>query len=122
MHGMSYSREALASCAAAFQQSGKIKLMVPDSERSSPDRISHEMTALRMEGDELVAEVTVLDTPAGKVLDEMLKSGKAVLAPRGPGKRGEDDVVTEFRIDNLSVYPWDLVSPQVNTTIYRGDE
>jgi len=63
---------------------------------------SHQITALRMEGDKVVAEVKCLDTIPGKILQEMLAHGAPTLAPVGKGNVN-DKTISNYSIGSIHV-------------------
>lgn len=63
------------------------------------DRISHRITDLRFEGDDVVGKAQILDTPMGKIVKGLLEGGvKLGVSSRGMGsveKKGQHTVVRE---------------------------
>ena len=74
--------------------------------------VSHVITGLHMEGNKVIGEGEVLNTPAGNVLSELLKSGvKLGISSRGTGSieldpKGGNYVVGE----NYNMITFDMVS------------
>jgi hypothetical protein len=73
---------------------------------------SHLVTDLQMDGSRVIGEIEILSTPAGKVLEELVKSGvKVGVSSRGVGTLTHvvDEDVYEVN-DNLNMITWDMVS------------
>jgi len=73
---------------------------------------SHLITGLTMEGNKVIGEAEILNTPAGKVLQELLKAGvKIGISSRAVGGLtfNNDDDCYEVN-DNLRMITWDMVS------------
>jgi hypothetical protein len=63
----------------------------------SLDKVSHIAENLRIEGDTLVADIRVVNTPAGNQLIELYKSGLITFRSSGFGKIGADGkTITDF--------------------------
>jgi len=73
---------------------------------------SHLITGLQMEGNKVIGEAEILNTPSGKVLQELLKAGvKIGISSRAVGGLtfNNDDECYEVN-DNLRMITWDMVS------------
>jgi hypothetical protein len=57
--------------------------------------------ALNERGD-LVCELSLLDTPDGHKLQEMLESGSVAFCTKGQGEVGDDNLVTNFTVTDLA--------------------
>ena len=62
--------------------------------------LSHEVTELRVEGNQMVGKVRTLGTPEGKKLEEMLSDVDFRMA--GYGNIAEDGVVTNFTLHSIN--------------------
>ena len=73
---------------------------------------SHLITGLHMEGDEVVGEAEVLNTPAGQVLKELLSAGvKVGISSRGVvGLSFNEERDAYMVYENLRLITWDMVS------------
>lgn len=73
---------------------------------------SHLITGLQMEGTKVIGEAEILNTPSGKVLQELLRAGvKIGISSRAVGGLtfNDDDECYEVN-DNLRMITWDMVS------------
>ena len=83
---------------------------------------SHLITDLHMDGNNVIGEIEILSTPAGKVLEELVKSGvKVGVSSRGVGTLTHvvDEDVYEVN-DNLKMITWDMVSEPSCYGAYPG--
>jgi len=73
---------------------------------------SHLITGLHMQGNQVIGEAEILNTPAGKVLQELIKSGvKIGISSRGTGTLTPIVGESCFQVgDNLKMITWDMVS------------
>ena len=65
--------------------------------------VSHRVTSLKVEGDEVRATVVALDTEQGKILQEILRQGTPRLSPVGYGNRDDGMRVTSYSITSIHV-------------------
>jgi len=86
----------------------------PQSEVVSLSNASHLITGLEMDGNRVIGEAEVLNTPAGKVLQELMRAGvKVGISSRGTGsltavhEGGDQHFVVG---ENLKMITWDMVS------------
>ena len=87
-NGNTYSLEALQALANGFHEDvGQGKhflggiLSVPDLRAEygiDLGKVSHEITDLRVEGDSLIAELTILGTQMGKLVKDLFSAGVAL--------------------------------------------
>tara|TARA_R110002096_G_scaffold24880_1_gene78345 strand:- start:805 stop:1422 length:618 start_codon:yes stop_codon:yes gene_type:complete len=84
----------------------------PTNEVVSLSNASHLITGLAFEGNKIIGEAEVLNTPSGKVLQELLKSGVQVgISSRATGSLEQDMHEDCYRVqDNLKMITWDMVS------------
>jgi len=91
----------------------------PADGRTKLQRVSHLMTDLRVEGDEVVGEAEILDTPNGRILQALFKAGAQVgVSSRGYGSTkslpdGIEEVQEDFRLDTF-----DFVADPATKTAY----
>ena len=91
----------------------------PADGRTMLKRASHIMTGLRLEGQVVIGEAEILDTPEGKTLKAILDAGGAVgVSSRGfgttrPNQMGEDVVQDDYRL-----MTFDFVADPANVTSY----
>ena len=75
----------------------------PDSSVVNLNNVSHNVTAMSWEGDDLLGTVEVLSTPSGNILKELFKSGiKLGISSRGLGSVKE---IHEDEGDTVEVQP-----------------
>ena len=84
----------------------------PSNEVVHLTNASHLITGLHMDGNQVIGEAEILNTPSGKVLQELLKAGvKIGISSRGTGTL--TPIVGENHMqvgDNLKMITWDMVS------------
>lgn len=73
---------------------------------------SHVITGLHMEGNKVIGEAELLNTPAGKVLQELVKAGvKIGISSRAVGGLTYDPEQDAYVVnENLKLITWDMVS------------
>lgn len=68
------------------------------------EKISHQITKLSIEGNDLVAEVKILETPEGKILSNLVEIGtKFRLGLVGYGIVNENDQLEEYTLDRIDL-------------------
>jgi len=91
----------------------------PADGRTKLQRVSHLMTSLRIEGNEVVGEAEILDTPNGRILKSLFQAGAQVgVSSRGYGSTksradGVEEVQEDFRLDTF-----DFVADPATKTAY----
>lgn len=80
--------------------------------------VSHKITALKLEGNQVIGEAEILNTESGRVLQELVKAGIAVgMSSRGNGStathEGKEIVQDDFRL-----MTFDFVSDPANSGAY----
>lgn len=74
------------------------------------DKVSHKITKLKMDGNKVYGEAEVLQTPAGKILESLIKSGvKLGISSRGFGSTKEVNGLQEVQ-DDYKLVTFDIVS------------
>jgi len=73
---------------------------------------SHLITGLHMEGNKVIGEAEILNTPSGKVLHELLAAGvKIGISSRAVGGLTYDPDNDSYNVnENLKLITWDMVS------------
>jgi len=73
---------------------------------------SHLVTGLHMEGNKIIGEAEILNTPSGKVLQELLRAGvKIGISSRAVGGLTYDADKDCYNVnENLKLITWDMVS------------
>ena len=87
----------------------------PDSSVVNLQNVSHNVTEMHFEGDNLLGTVEMLTTPAGKILRELFKNGiKLGISSRGMGSVEtvqEDDGKSAMKVgDDFELIAFDFVS------------
>lgn len=91
----------------------------PSDGRTKLQRVSHLVTSLRIEGNEVVGEAEVLDTPNGRILKTLAKANAQVgVSSRGYGSTktladGTQEVQEDFKLDTF-----DFVADPATRTAY----
>ena len=84
----------------------------PDSSVINLQNVSHNIRKIWWKGDDVMGEVEILDTPAGKILKELFRNGITVgISSRGMGSVKENigDGSVEVQ-DDFELVCWDFVS------------
>lgn len=84
----------------------------PSDEIVHLGNVSHVITKLNMQGNHVMGEGEVLNTPAGKVLSELLKAGvKLGISSRGTGSVDLDESGSNYVVgENYNMITFDMVS------------
>ena len=83
----------------------------PDSSVINLQNVSHNVTKIKMVGDDVYGEVEILPTPAGNILKALFASGITVgISSRGMGSVQEGANGTVEVQDNFELLCWDFVS------------
>lgn len=74
--------------------------------------VSHVITNLQMDGNTLIGEAEFLDTPAGRILQELAKAGVRIgVSSRATGSVEHDMKEDAYMVqDNLRMITWDMVA------------
>ena len=82
----------------------------PENNMISLERVSHRVTAIWMEGNTAMGKVQVLNTPSGKILQELVMGGCTMgISSRGMGSVREDKGMTIVE-DDFQLICFDFVS------------
>ena len=82
----------------------------PDSSVVELSKVSHKVTKLWMEGDDVYGKIQVLPTPSGNILRSLVESGVQVgISSRGLGSVSEHNGVTVVQ-DDFQLICFDMVS------------
>ena len=83
----------------------------PDSSVVNLQNVSHNVLDAYFQGDDVIGKVEILDTPAGKILKELLKAGiKLGISSRGLGSVNQIDENTVQVGNDFELICWDFVS------------
>lgn len=82
----------------------------PDDSVINLKNVSHSVTAMWMEGQNVMGKIKVLDTPSGKILQELVNGGVTVgVSSRGMGSVSEEQGKTMVE-DDFQLICFDMVS------------
>jgi len=82
----------------------------PDNNIISLEKVSHRVTEVWMDGNSVMGKVQVMNTPAGKILQELVNGGcKMGISSRGMGSVREDKGITIVE-DDFQLICFDFVS------------
>ena len=82
----------------------------PDSSIIRLSNISHLITKIWWEGNDVMGELTLLDTPSGKIAQEIIRCGIPLgISSRGMGSVKQIGETVEVQ-DDFELLCWDLVS------------
>jgi hypothetical protein len=84
----------------------------PNDEVVHLSNVSHIITDLKMEGKSLIGEAEFLDTPSGRILQELVKAGVRIgISSRATGSVEHDIKEDAYMVqDNLRMITWDMVA------------
>lgn len=84
----------------------------PNDEIIHLSNVSHIITNLQMEGNNLIGEAEFLDTPSGRILQELAKAGVRIgISSRATGSVEHDMKEDAYMVqDNLRMITWDMVA------------
>ncbi len=83
----------------------------PESSVINLQNVSHNVTKVKMIGDDVYGEVEILSTPAGNILKELFRNGITVgISSRGMGSVQEGPGDTVEVQDDFELLCWDFVS------------
>ena len=116
-NGRIYPKEILAREIAKYIE-GPIRekralgeLDHPESSVINLQNVSHNVTKVKMIGDDVYGEVEILSTPAGNILKELFRNGITVgISSRGMGSVQESGNGTVEVQDDFELLCWDFVS------------
>ena len=114
INGVIYDRKAMEKAIADYQTKidegkalGELAIGVGDETGLSVnfERVSHMITGVRIEGNNVVGDIKVLDTPMGNILKQLMEfhgSGFR-LGVRGIGTVNDQNVCTDFEIVSVDI-------------------
>lgn len=120
----------LAEMSAAVQQAQTIikerngifgELDHPESLTINLDRVSHAITELHMQGNNVVGKAKLLPTPMGKIAETLLESGvRYGVSSRGSGSVSESGDVSSFAIVTVDLVATPSAPGAMPTSIYES--
>lgn len=83
----------------------------PDSSVVNLSNVSHNVIEMHWDGDDVVGTIEVLNTPSGKILQELLKAGIEIgISSRGLGSVQENDDGDSVVQEDFELVAFDMVS------------
>jgi hypothetical protein len=93
----------------------------PQHDSVKLSNVSHLITGLNMKGNEVIGEAEILDTPAGKVAQALIRGGiKVGISSRGMGTVSEDVDGKRHVNEDFRLITWDLVADPSTRGAYPG--
>ena len=87
------------------------------------DRVSHVITELRMDGNNVIGKAKLLDTPMGMIAKEIGKSGARYgVSSRGAGRVNESGEVSGFRLVTIDIVANPSAHKAMPSTVYEALE
>ena len=105
-NGRIYSRHALEKAVAEQNRKGRtwVTLGMPNGSKIDLSEIAGQAGNWSWDGDNLIAEIAIMDTPRGALVKELLGSdGECDYRPAGYGQVDAAGVVTNFRFISIGV-------------------
>jgi hypothetical protein len=115
--------QAVASANRMIAENGGIfgEADHPNTLNINIDRISHVITELYMDGSNAIGKAKILDTPMGKIVKELTKTGvKIGVSSRGTGQVNEEGLVSGFNIVSVDVVVNPSAIGATPTSIYEN--
>lgn len=78
-----------------------------------PKNVSHLITELKWDGNNVIGKAKIVDTPNGQIVKSLMKEGVLAISSRGLGTVNESYVD-----DDYTLITWDVVSTPSNPTSY----
>ena len=119
-NGHIYSTEEMNRTIAKFKDRKKPLLCTIDSDidkngffdKVQLDKVSHEVTDLRIEGNKMYATIRVLNTPHGMVMQQLLdiEDHEYVFRPNGTGYVVCDGVIEDYELEGIALMHKDVAA------------
>jgi len=94
----------------------------PNIPQINLEKSSHIITDLKMESDNIFGELETLQTPAGDILEGLIRSGvKLGISSRGLGTLKEDDSGTFIVQEDYNLITWDIVPNPSTPEAWLGE-
>lgn len=85
------------------------------------DRVSHVITEARMEGNNAVGKMKLLNTPMGNIAQELCRSGVAIgVSSRGAGNVNESGEVSGFNVITVDIVATPSAQNAYPNTVYES--
>jgi len=113
-NGRIYSRDILESAVSKYNQEQVItgravgELNHPDGPSINLDKVSHRITELKWEGNDVVGKALILDTPMGQIVKGLVEGGVQLgVSSRGMGsletRNGASYVKDDFMLNTVDI-------------------
>lgn len=87
------------------------------------DRVSHVITELYMDGNNVMGKMKILDTPVGQIAKTIAQSGvRFGVSSRGTGMVNEDSRVSNFSLQTIDIVATPSAAGAYPNSIYEGLE
>ena len=90
----------------------------PDKFHVSLPNVSHIITNFQLEYNVLYGKVKILDTPKGRVLEELVNNHLIVFRPRGSGTVNSDGTISDYKLSTFDAIDKNL-DPFYNKMVLR---
>jgi len=95
----------------------------PNTLQINLDRVSHVITECRMEGQNAVGKMRLLNTPMGNIAQELIKSGVAIgVSSRGAGNVNESGHVSGFNVITVDIVATPSAQNAYPSSVYESLE
>jgi hypothetical protein len=109
-----------------IQEEGSVwgELDHPPSLQVASDRVSHEITELRIEGNMVFGKAKILPTPMGNIAKVLMTESKKKIgvSSRGAGEVNENGIVSGFNLVTIDLVGTPSCSSAYPTSIYESIE
>ena len=93
----------------------------PSTISLNSDRISHAITALRIEGQNVFGKAKILPTPMGQIAKTLIESGVRVgVSTRGTGNVSNEGIVSDFNLVTVDIVTTPSAPNAYPTSIYES--
>jgi Prohead core protein serine protease len=104
-NGRTYARDTLERAVAEQEKKGRtwVTLGMPKGNQVDLAEIAGQAGNWSWDGDNLIAEIAIMDTPRGALVKELLAAGECDYRSAGYGEVDRDGKVTNFRFISIGV-------------------
>ena len=107
--GSIYPKEVLEKAVREYSEkllAGGSHGGVEDGLPLSLSKVTHRITDVRMDGDNVIASAVILDTPEGMKIKALLENGgddRISLSSKGYGRTDENGTIDRFSLDSINI-------------------
>ena len=123
VYPLSEMKQAVEAAAGIIKENGGIfgELDHPQSLSINSDRISHAITELRLEGNNVYGKAKILPTPMGIIAKALIESGvKVGVSSRGAGNVNEGGIVNGFGLITVDIVTQPSAPGAYPSSIYES--